>query len=73
MVMRKNDLEQDNVKNNNKDDSDDFMEESVADKTVDDVDIKLRSNNDSTVRKRLEKYLEKKRLRKELDDDLFEV
>jgi len=71
MAMRKSDIEQENAKRN-KDDADDFLDdESVGDDTVEDIDVSLSPNKDLAARKRLEEYLEEKRLRKELDDDLF--
>jgi len=74
MAMRKNDIEQENEKRS-KDDSDDFYADADAesDETVEDIDIKQPLNKDLATRKRLEDYLEEKRLRKELSDDLFDT
>jgi len=72
MAMRKNDIEQENEKRS-KDDSDDFYADAESDETVEDIDIKQPLNKDLATRKRLEAYLEEKRLRKELSDDLFDT
>ncbi|MDH5647725.1 MAG: hypothetical protein OEZ01_17060 [Candidatus Heimdallarchaeota archaeon] len=71
MAMRKNDIEQENAKRS-KDETDDFFDDEESDEVIDDIDIKPSSVKDPCARKRLEEYLEEKRLRKELDDDLFD-
>lgn len=72
MAMRKNDIEQVNAKRR-KDDADDFFEDDTdSDETVEVIDLKQPPNKDLAARKRLEEYLEEKRLRKELGDDLFD-
>ena len=73
MAMRKSDIEQENAKRSKDEDADDFLDdEAVADDTVEDIEVSLSLNKDLAARKRLEEYLEEKRLRKELDDDLFD-
>jgi hypothetical protein len=73
MAMRKSDIEQENAKRSKDEDADDFLDdEAVADDTVEDIEVSLSPNKDLAARKRLEEYLEEKRLRKELDDDLFD-
>jgi len=76
MAMRKNDIEQANAKKAT-DDTDDFIDDSGDDsgdddEIVDNIEAKLPPGKDPAARKRLEDYLEEKRLRKELDDDLFD-
>lgn len=72
MAMRNNDIEQANAKKT-KDDSDDFFdEESDTDESIEEIELKQPPNKDLAARKRLEDYLEEKRLRKELGDDLFD-
>ena len=73
MAMRKSDIEQENAKRS-KDDSDDFLDdESDSDDSIEDIsEISQPPNKDLAARKRLEDYLEEKRLRKELGDDLFD-
>lgn len=72
MAVRKNDIEQENEKRS-KDNSDDFYADAESDETVEDIDVKQSLNKDLAARKRLEAYLEEKRLRKELSDDLFDT
>ena len=72
MAILKNDIEQANAKRS-KDDADDFYgDDSASDEAVEDIDIKQAPNKDLAARKRLEDYLEEKRLRKELGDDLLD-
>lgn len=73
MAMRKKDIEQANAKHSKDDAADDFYEEnSDSDETVEDIELKQPPSRDLAARKRLEDYLEEKRLRKELGDDLFD-
>ena len=70
MAMQKNDTEQVNAKSG-KDEAEDIFDDDDAesDDVVEDIDIKEAPNKDLAARKRLEEYLEEKRLRKELGDD----
>lgn len=74
MAMRKTDIEQENAKRSVDDESDDFYDdESGSDEPIVEIEIKEPANKDLAARKRLEDYLEEKRLRKELGDDLFDL
>jgi len=72
MAMRKSDIEEENSKRS-KDTDDDFLDdEAETDDSVESYDVVQNVGKDLAARKRLEDYLEEKRLRKELDDDLFD-
>lgn len=72
MAMRKSDIEQENSKRN-KDTSADFLDDDTdSDDSVEDIELDKTPVKDLAARKRLEDYLEEKRLKKELDDDLFD-
>ncbi len=70
MANQKNEAEQVNDKRN-KDEPEDIFDDDDAesDDVAEDIDIKEAPNKDLAARKRLEEYLEEKRLRKELGDD----
>ena len=71
MAMRKSDIEQENTIRSK--DADDFLDdESDSDDSIEDIEDSKSPGKDLAARKRLEEYLEEKRLRKELDDDLFD-
>lgn len=72
MAMRKNDIEQTKAKSDNDNVDDIYDDETDVDEAVEDIDIKQTPNKNLAARKRLEDYLEEKRLRKELGDDLFD-
>lgn len=74
MAMRKNDIEQENTRRaKQNDDEDYYVDESDSDGSVEDIDLSSVDNDEQTARKRLEEYLEDKRLRKELGDDLLDI
>lgn len=56
-----------------KDDSDEFFDDSESAEIVEDIDVKQSSNKGLSARKLLEEYLDEKRLRNELSDDLFDM
>ena len=72
MAMRKNDVEQDKTKTNKEESDDFFDDESESDDTIEEIELKTVPGKDLAARKRLEDYLEEKRLRKQLGDDLLD-
>ena len=72
MAMRKSDVGQDNTKTNKEESEDFFDDESESDETIEEIELKAVPGKNLDARKRLEDYLEEKRLRKQLGDDLLD-
>ena len=69
MATRKNDIEQENAKKANPEPDDLYDDEIDTGEVIDNIDFSSNVGNGHTARKRLEEYLEEKRLRQSLEDD----
>ncbi|MDH5446869.1 MAG: hypothetical protein OEY52_15070 [Gammaproteobacteria bacterium] len=73
MAMRKNDIEQETAKRAKQEPDDLYDDEDTgSDEALEEIDVKPGKDKDLLARKRLEDYLEEKRLQKELGDDLLD-